>query len=208
MRSIKILATAISISLLGMSIAEAAQATTSLNVRSGPGTSYGVVDTLFAGENVDVEECRSNGWCRISHSGPDGWVSARYLTDTGGGGRVIIDDDEGPDVNFSIRTPNFSFSIGNGGDFRQRPGFPRRFGQVCFYEHVNFGGARLCARPGESAARLGSFNDRISSIRIRGDAEVQVCEHVNFQGRCAVLDRSRPNLGGRNNDIISSYRVR
>lgn len=210
MRSAKTLAAAFGLSILGLSAVQAAQSTVSLNVRSGPSTGYGVVDTLYAGENVDVQECRSNGWCYITHSGPDGWVSSNYLTnvDQRSGGRVDRDRNVDADVNFSFGVPGFSFSIGNGGDFRPRPGRPNRGAQVCFYEDVNYRGASFCARPGDRDRSLGSFNDRISSIRIRGDAQVQVCEDYNFGGRCAVLDRSRSNLGGRNNDIISSYRVR
>lgn len=58
----------------------AASATTSLNVRSGPNSSYAKVDVLFPGEHVKVKTCRTNGWCYITHKGPDGWVSSRYLT--------------------------------------------------------------------------------------------------------------------------------
>ncbi len=100
--------------------ATAAEATLSLNVRSGPGTSYRVVDTLFRGENVNVQRCQSNGWCYITHPGPDGWVSARYLVSND------FDDDylDGrrmrPDVNFSI--------IIGGGRFPGFPGFPDRPG--------------------------------------------------------------------------------
>jgi len=89
--------------------ASAAEATASVNVRSGPGTSYGVVDTLYAGESVDIEECRSTGWCLITHSGPDGWVSARYLSNDEGDreDRAVVRTS--PSVSFS-----FSFGRGNG----------------------------------------------------------------------------------------------
>jgi len=199
----KTLCAALGLSLVGMAAAQAAQSTVSLNVRSGPSTNYRVVDVLYQGETVDVEGCQS-GWCRINHTGPDGWVSARYLTniDQRGGSQQSAE----PDINFSVDVPGFSFSIGNGGDFRPRPGRPS--GEVCFYEDYNYRGASFCAEPGQRNASLGSFNDRISSIRVRGDAQVQVCEDYNFDGRCAVLDRNRPSLQGRNNDIISSYRVR
>jgi len=56
----------------------AATATGSVNVRSGPGTSYGVVDHLWPGEHVRITG-RSNGWCEVSKPGPDGWVSCAYL---------------------------------------------------------------------------------------------------------------------------------
>lgn len=81
----------------------AAQATASVNVRSGPSTSYAVVDVLFPGETVDIRECRSSGWCYITHSGPDGWVSARYLTQA---------EVRRPSPNVS-----FSFSFGRGDGF-------------------------------------------------------------------------------------------
>ncbi|UYO00995.1 MAG: SH3 domain-containing protein [Devosia sp.] len=55
-----------------------AVATTSVNVRSGPGTGYRVVDTLYRGQQVDVQYCRGS-WCFVEKRGPDGWVSANYL---------------------------------------------------------------------------------------------------------------------------------
>jgi uncharacterized protein YgiM (DUF1202 family) len=48
-----------------------------LNVRSGPGTSHGVVDTLDRGETVDILE-ESGGWLRIEGDGAR-WVYGRYV---------------------------------------------------------------------------------------------------------------------------------
>ena len=61
-----------------------AHATNNVNVRSGPGTGYAVVDSLRRGERVDVQYCRGS-WCFVEKRGPDGWVSANYL-DRGRGG--------------------------------------------------------------------------------------------------------------------------
>lgn len=55
-----------------------ASAKSAVNVRSGPGVSYSKVDALYAGEGVEITECRGN-WCHIQHPGPDGWVSGSYL---------------------------------------------------------------------------------------------------------------------------------
>lgn len=98
----------------GATAAVADEATASVNVRSGPSTAYRVVDVLYPGERVNIETCRSNGWCLISHSGPDGWVSARYLSNDGRDYRSDRDDDR--DVR---RSPNisFSFSFGRGNGF-------------------------------------------------------------------------------------------
>ena len=54
---------------------------TSLNVRSGAGTSYSVITKLPKGTVVDVLESASNGWKKVKTSnGTTGWVSGSYLT--------------------------------------------------------------------------------------------------------------------------------
>lgn len=57
----------------------AAQATGSVNVRTGPGTQYRVVDQLYRGEHVNID-ARRGSWCHVVKSGPDGWVACSYLT--------------------------------------------------------------------------------------------------------------------------------
>jgi uncharacterized protein YraI len=189
--------------MLTPTLAAAAEATTNVNVRSGPGTNYRVVDVLRRGQTADIRR-QSGGWCEVAKSGPDGWVSCRYLTESGRGGGSA----GRPDVDIEFSIPGFSFSIGEGGFTIGRPGRPDRRAQVCFYEHVGYGGDSFCARPGERIRSLGAWNDRISSIRVRGGAEAQVCEHNSFRGRCVIVDRNIRNLGRRGNDIISSLRVR
>ncbi len=80
--------------LAGTAAANAATAfaSSSVNVRSGPGTGYAVVDTLRRGERVDVEFCRGV-WCSVSKPGPDGWVNANYLTQDYRRDRWDDDDD-------------------------------------------------------------------------------------------------------------------
>lgn len=51
------------------------RATTALRVRSGPGTRYGVVDSLRPGDRFDVSE-RRGGWVQIDNGG---WVSSNYI---------------------------------------------------------------------------------------------------------------------------------
>ncbi len=48
--------------------------TTNANVRSGPGTAYGVLGTLPAGSPVDVIACTGN-WCQTQY----GYISAGLL---------------------------------------------------------------------------------------------------------------------------------
>ena len=202
-------------SLFFAGAANAAVATGSVNVRAAP-VNGAVVDVLRPGQQVEIDRC-TGGWCYVIKSGPDGWVSSNYLSDDDSGfddddDRVIVPDRSGPgrpdvDVNIGFNVPGFSFQIGSGG-FDIRPGRPGGSrDRVCFFEHNNFRGDSFCARPGERLARLGRWNDKISSIQIRGDAEAQVCERNNFNGRCVVVSRSVSNLRGAN-DKISSLRVR
>ncbi|MCW8843381.1 MAG: SH3 domain-containing protein, partial [Rhodobacteraceae bacterium] len=106
------LAAIFTILLTPMAMATDAKATAWVNVRSGPGTGYGVVDTMAPGEVGNMTECRSNGWCYIQRSGPDGWVSSSYLTAA---------EPESSDPNCRVRLvigpggPRFVISCDDGG---------------------------------------------------------------------------------------------
>lgn len=210
-----------------------ARATTAVNVRSGAGTRYRAVDALRTGERVRVNRCRS-GWCEISHTGPDGWVSARYLSGVSGNRRPAPGNQARngqPGVGFCVDAPNFQFGVncnpGAGNDHRRHRdhgghahnghdgrnghngrGSRNRQARVCFYEDYNFKGASFCARPGDRDPSLSKrWNDRISSIRVRGGAVAVVCQDFNFNGRCAHVRKSIRRIGSRNNDVLSSYRI-
>jgi hypothetical protein len=62
----------------GAALAAPGFATTSVNVRSGPGTQYRILDTLRPGQAVDIGRC-SGAWCFVTKTGPNGWVNSRYL---------------------------------------------------------------------------------------------------------------------------------
>jgi uncharacterized protein YraI len=187
-----------------------AAATTTLNVRSGPGTNFGVVGVLNSGQIVDVVECRGS-WCRIEDRSVRGWASSSFLRDVSGSGPRP--QPANPDVGFSVNTPGFSISIGSGnqrpGVTPPRPGFPAppRGGEVCFFEDYDYRGRSFCARDGESARFLSrQWDDRIRSIRVQGRAEATVCTSPSLRGRCTTIDRSVRDLG-RLSDDISSYSV-
>lgn len=62
-----------------------ARATTDLNVRSGPGTSYSVVFVLPRNAVVNVLDCTAGpAWCQVSYQNRAGWASATYLAFTTG----------------------------------------------------------------------------------------------------------------------------
>ena len=85
--------------MAGTAMAAQAIATTNVNVRSGPGSSYSAIDTLRRNEVVEVTGCRG-GWCYVEKAGPDGWVSSNYLQ-------------SGRQQYSSKPSVNFSFSFGN-----------------------------------------------------------------------------------------------
>jgi uncharacterized protein YraI len=55
-----------------------------VNVRSGPGTEYTVLDKLRPGSSVDITgRTADNNWLRVNWNGAEGWVSAGVADITG-----------------------------------------------------------------------------------------------------------------------------
>ena len=81
---------------------------------------------------------------------------------------------------------------------------------VCFYEDADFRGERFCVQAGENVGVVPSgWNDRISSIRIFGRAEVTLYRDGEFEGSRARFDGDVRNLRHEGwNDRVSSLRVR
>jgi uncharacterized protein YraI len=72
----------LSAAFVGEAQAYPAYATTSLNVRSGPGTGYPVVATLGDGQPVEVIGC-AGSWCEVDLGRGSGFASASYLRTAG-----------------------------------------------------------------------------------------------------------------------------
>lgn len=62
----------------GAASAAPAMAESTLNMRSGPGTQYGVVATIPGGATVDVAGC-AGSWCQVSFNGESGFANRSYL---------------------------------------------------------------------------------------------------------------------------------
>ncbi len=58
-----------------------AVAGTRVNMREGPGTNFGVIDTLTGGTEAEVIEVNADGWARIRLIGTNqtGWMAERLL---------------------------------------------------------------------------------------------------------------------------------
>jgi hypothetical protein len=80
---------------------------------------------------------------------------------------------------------------------------------ACFYEDIDFGGRYFCSRAGDVSASVPpGTNDRISSIRLFGDSDVVVYQHVDFRGASRRFDSDVHDLRRTGwNDRISSYRI-
>ena len=104
-------------------------------------------------------------------------------------------------------------SSGNwgGGDWDSSWGHPRTPSSgACFYKNPDYGGDYFCAPIGANAAQVPSgTNDRISSIRVYGNAEVTVFQDSHFEGRSSSFDSNMNDLRRAGwNDLVSSFRIR
>lgn len=210
LRGVGLAAIALAASAMPGAALEAA-ATTAVNVRSGPGTGFSVVDTLHAGEVVDVVECNAaNTWCRIYHEGPDGWVSRSYLGAPPAGGSSSSQ----PQFGITIPLPGGgSITFGTPG-YTPPPGSPPPPppppgpAQVCVYDLPNYAGASICAAAGTKAASIpGFWNNRVTSLRVFGGASIRLCDGINYGGFCNVFNSNQPALGAALNNKASSYDV-
>ncbi len=198
--------------LLATTGAFAAQgvATGAVNVRTGPGTSFSKVDTLFSGESVAIGECQA-GWCYVEHDGPDGWVSANYLTPAGGS--TPAPAESGDDCHFNwVVGRGFSIVCGDNSITLPTPGGalppPPPTKKVCVYDGPNFSGAHVCANAGISDDHLGpAWNNRITSIRLFGGAKIKLCQNYNYGGFCNTFSSNVPMLGMPLNNKASSYKT-
>jgi len=80
---------------------------------------------------------------------------------------------------------------------------------ACFYERPDFGGQYFCVNVGESQTRVpAGINDRISSIRVFGSAEVIVYPDANYHGTSRRFEVNISDLREVGfNDKISSFSV-
>ncbi|WP_297112425.1 SH3 domain-containing protein [uncultured Devosia sp.] len=181
--------------------------TTNVNVRSGPGTGYAVVDVARAGQQVDVQRCQGS-WCYIVKPGPDGWVSANYLSASG---RPVNPSNPGISFGFTIGGPDGpQISIGVGNQPQPRPPRPPViqpvYEDVCFYDRTRFRGDSFCMEEGQAIRDLGGWTDRISSFDNPDGLEVQVCSQSGFRS-CRIYTTGASSLGDFD-DYIASVRVR
>jgi hypothetical protein len=78
---------------------------------------------------------------------------------------------------------------------------------ACFYEDTNYRGQYFCVEAGDAVDNMPSgANDRVSSIRIFGRADVRVFRETRFRGESRRFDSSVRDLDDFD-DTISSIRI-
>ncbi len=80
---------------------------------------------------------------------------------------------------------------------------------VCFYEDINFGGRYFCSPVGSATDSVPSgMNDRVSSVRVFGNAVVTLYRDPNLRGQAKTIDYDVRDMRGMGfNDRVSSYIV-
>lgn len=69
----------------------AGSVTTDLNLRTGPGSNYGVIETIPAGSAVSINGCvTGTSWCQVDYSGQSGYAYAQYLTVAATSGETVV----------------------------------------------------------------------------------------------------------------------
>lgn len=190
------------------------QTTGDLRGRAGPSTAYGTIFIMPRGTIVPLYGClQSLTWCQVGYAGQIGWASSTYLVAVGG----TMQGQPVPNVSAQIGLQLFSliagqlFGIGQPQPQPQppAPAPPQPVTQVCFYTGVNFNGQSFCVQPNQGATNLNqTWTNRISSIFVSGDLDVQVCENADLWGWCETYVTSQPSLPNNRDNEISSYRVR
>lgn len=201
----------------GSVLAVEAAAKSAVNVRTGPGTSYGIVDQLTAGEVVNVTECAPSNFCFVEHSGPDGWVSANYLT-------TVEEEDDAEELEEgSGDNPDcsFGFVVGPGGPSLSincgdapmpppvEPPSPPDEDEpgACLYTGSSFDGSDLCVGIGIRNALNATFNNKISSIELTGGAKAKLCDGPNLTGTCKTITVDTAPLQPSINNKTSSFSI-
>lgn len=83
--------TALAAVALPASAATLATATTSLNIRTGPGPEYPVIGAIPDRGQATVTGCIAGSlWCQVTYNGKQGWAYSQYMTASAGGQAVVI----------------------------------------------------------------------------------------------------------------------
>ena len=82
-------------------------ATTRVNLRSGPGTNFSVLDVIPNGGTVNSTGSVQNGYIQVRYNGTTGWSASRYFVQDGGIGSAAVTT-----ANLNLRSgPGTTFAV-------------------------------------------------------------------------------------------------
>jgi Beta-1,3-glucanase/Peptidase inhibitor family I36 len=170
-------------------------------------------------QGVDVAGNTATIWFRSNVATT--WVDVHYQVNGGGQQNLRMTSANGRyEQRVTVVTGNvlsYFFTYNNGGAAFDSPRFSftvqgdtvgNLAGAVCFFEHVNYGGASTCADA--TTGWIGAvWNDRASSVKVKPGYEVDLYQDINFTGRVLTLGADAADLVALGfNDLTSSFRLR
>jgi hypothetical protein len=162
---------------------------------------------INAGDSISDLQTAGVGWNdRVVSIRLFGNVRATVYQDAGFGGAAYLVTSDVPDLG-SIREGNigpwsrhvssvrvdFTGVVGGGG------GGSSQGDRICLYEQANYRGQSVCFNPGDGpgdfqAIPSGNWNDRVGSIRVFGNVQAMIYQHVGFGGVSYLVSSDIPNL--------------
>jgi hypothetical protein len=166
---------------------------------------------INAGDSISDLQTAGAGWNdRVASIRLFGNARATIYQDSGFGGAAYLVTSDVPDLG-SIREGNigpwsrhvssvrveFSGSGGSGGS--GGGGGPSQGDRICLYEQANYRGQSVCFNPGDNTSDFqtipsGNFNDRVGSIRVFGNVQATIYQHVGFGGTSYLVSSDIPNM--------------
>lgn len=124
-----------------------------VNLRSGPGTNYKIINCVAGGSRVNVTDCSNSGWYAVDYGSQSGYMSAAYLSLSGDIFSGDLDDSL-----LDGTLGNIQGSIQSGTQSSTQSGSDG---------YINAMYVRFRSNPSNSAAILGEYN-RGKALTITG----------------------------------------
>ncbi|GEM_PF-2363399 len=85
--------------------------------------------------------------------------------------------------------------------------FDQAVGHVCLYEEPHYQGGERCFTEDQANFKFLGINDRISSLRIKGDIQVQLYQHADYQGISRTYANNTPSFDEQMDKQFSSLKI-
>ena len=89
-----------------------------VNLRSGPGMNYSILDCMPRGASITVTDRSNSDWYAVNYNGTDGFMSSRYVSITESGSSADVSAGEGsgktclPSILFQRPCASIEWAVG------------------------------------------------------------------------------------------------